>query len=194
MHKRKLLIILLFILGSYLYSNNVVKNIKKSIINFSPFKVKFTQQVFIDNEKEVEEGGFIVFKNIKKLKWVYNNPELKVFLLKGNKYYYYNKEENQLKKGKIGEYDNTSIWRIFFSEKGFKYVSNKKGRIKIIDTKENIEFKVKYDDSFLPVEVTQDDGSGIIYKYFFYDFKKKIQIKDSEFELELPKGVEIINE
>ncbi len=194
MHKRKILIIYLFISGLYLYSNSIVENIKKSITNVSPFKVKFTQQVFIDNEKEIEERGFILFKNIKKLKWVYNNPEIKVFLLKGNDYYYYNKEENQLKKGKTGKYGNTGIWRIFFCEKDFKYVSNEKGRIKIIDTEEKLEFEVKYDNSFLPVEVIQNDDSGIIYKYYFYDFKKRIPIKNSEFELKLPKDVEILNE
>lgn len=194
MHKKKLSIFFLLILGFYLYSNNVIKNIKTSITNVSPFKVKFTQQVLIDNEKEVEEKGYIIFKNIKTLKWVYNNPELKVFLLKDNMYYYYNKEENQLKRGKISKYDKTSIWRIFFSEKGFKYISNEKGLIKIIDKEEGIEYEVRYDNSFLPIEVIQNDNSGIIYKYFFYDFKKKIGIENSEFELKLPKDVEIVTE
>jgi len=194
LHKKKLSIFFLLILGFYLYSNNVIKNIKTSITNVSPFKVKFTQQVLIDNEKEVEEKGYIIFKNIKTLKWVYNNPELKVFLLKDNMYYYYNKEENQLKRGKISKYDKTSIWRIFFSEKGFKYISNEKGLIKIIDKEEGIEYEVRYDNSFLPIEVIQNDNSGIIYKYFFYDFKKKIGIENSEFELKLPKDVEIVTE
>ncbi len=189
----KILVILILILSNtLLFSNSVINKIKESLKNNSPFQVEFIQQVYTENEKEIEESGIILFKNINLIKWEYLKPEKKIFLIKNKEYVYYNKEENQVKKGNIDKKEETSIWRIFFTVKGFSCKLTDKNKIMIKDKKQGIKFIVQFNRDFLPIKVIQDDNSGIVYHYIFKNYKKRIKLTEKDLIIDLPENVEIV--
>lgn len=175
---------------------SLLYRVRDSINSIKPFKVEFIQQVFVDDELEIEESGEILFKNSKILKWTYTNPEYKVFLLLDNEYRFYDKENNQLTKGKISEKNQQWIWQLLFSDEISPFIKCDESQRKIFirNKEEDMDFVIQINKDSLMERVIQHDSSGAKYIYFFKKYKKKVKISQKDFELELPSDVDIIDE
>jgi len=84
-------------------AKETIKTVRDSLNEIKPFKVNFTQQVYTDEELDIEESGEIIFKNDQLLKWTYLDPDYKVFLLEEDNYQFYDEDNQQLMIGKIKE-------------------------------------------------------------------------------------------
>ncbi len=175
--------------------NSLLLQVRKNLKNASPFYLNFKQQVFDDSDMITEESGNILFVDINRIKWVYNDPEYKVFLINKNKYEFYDKESNQLTKGRIKENRQKWIWQILFSNSiADEIVCNEEKKIiSIINKKEDIDFKVYIDKNGLPQKVLQQQVAGLKYIYFFENYKVKYKYKKNVFDLNLPKDIDIVD-
>ncbi|MCK4835861.1 MAG: outer membrane lipoprotein carrier protein LolA [Candidatus Aminicenantes bacterium] len=192
---KPLIILLLFFFSVSGHESSLLDEVRSTLNNIKPFKVSFVQQVYIDEELEIEESGTILVKDISHLKWIYLNPDLKIFLMQGNTYQFFDKENNQLIIGKIVEEKQRWIWQLLFSEKitdGVKCDRLSK-RIIIKKEDEELDFEVFIGNQMLPEKVVQYDTSGAKYIYYFNNYKKRVKIAQKDFQLELPEDVEIID-
>jgi len=176
--------------------NKLILNVRQALRRISPFKVSFSQQVYTDHQMDLQESGDIYFINDKKLKWVYRDPDYKVFLLEGDNYRFYDEDSEQLRIGKVEEKQKQWIWQLLFSDEILAHTtSDSDGKsIHIKKTKENIDVTVKIDSHYLPVEIVQVDSSEIRMVYLFSDYTHKINVTDEMFELKVPEDVEIIRD
>lgn len=176
----------------------LLKRVRDAITAIQPFKVDFVHQVFIDREKDYEESGEIVFENPQRLKWHYLKPESKIFILEGNRYQFYMEESNQLMRGEVGKKNEQMIWQLLFSEnKGRDIHGDEKTRtIRIRNDSESnfVNIEIKIGDGDLPVNAVQIDPWGVKTVFQFAQYRKHYPLGPQEFELRLPKDVEIVDE
>lgn len=176
----------------------LLKRVRNAVTASQPFQVDFVHQVFIDREKDYEESGEIVFENPQHLKWHYLKPENKIFILEGNRYQFYMEESNQLMRGRVGEKNEQMIWQALFSEKQVRHIRSdektKTIRIQNDSEREFVNIEIKIGDEDLPVSAVQIDPWGVKTIYQFGPYKKHYSLGPQEFELRLPKDVEIIDE
>jgi outer membrane lipoprotein-sorting protein len=183
-----------------------IKAVRNSLNRIRPFKVNFTQQVYTDNELDLQESGVILFKSDQQLKWIYQDPDFKIFLLDGGKYQFYDEDNEQLIIGKIKDKNQQWIWQLLFSEDLFRdypvtwdddlkrfHIKSKSGH------QENageigIDIEIIVNESYLPASVIQNDPSGARIVYHFKEYKPKIKIPDDSFQLNVPDDVEIVHE
>jgi len=190
-------------------AKETIKTVRDSLNQLKPFKVNFTQQVYADEQLEIEESGEIIFKNDQLLKWTYLDPDYKVFLLEGDNYRFYDEDNQQLMMGKIKDRSQQWIWQMLFSDDIFRdYLVNVKWdkTRKKIHIKNNpaartgdsidiaIDIEIIIDDDSLPITLIQADPSGARIVYHFKEYKPKIKIADDTFRLKVPDDVEIIRE
>jgi len=190
-------------------AKETIKTVRDSLNQLKPFKVNFTQQVYADEQLEIEESGEIIFKNDQLLKWTYLDPDYKVFLLEGDNYRFYDEDNQQLMMGKIKDRSQQWIWQMLFSDDIFHdYLVNVKWdkTRKKIHIKNNpaartgdsidiaIDIEIIIDDDSLPITLIQADPSGARIVYHFKEYKPKIKIADDTFRLKVPDDVEIIRE
>ncbi len=174
----------------------LIEKVRESIERIKPFKVKFVQQVFDEDQMEIEESGEIIFKDQKTLKWTYLKPDYKVFLLEGDEYKFYDRENEQLTIGKVTEKNRQWIWQLLFAEEMAGYIKTDEAhkRIYIENEADNLAVEIVIDSAFLPIKAIQKDPSGALLIYLFKDYREKIKIADNTFDLKIPAGVEIITE
>ena len=176
----------------------LLKRVRNAVTAIQPFKVDFIHQVFIDKEKDYEESGEIVFVNPQRLKWHYLKPENKIFILERNRYQFYIEESNQLMRGEVGKKNEQMIWQMLFSETHGRDIRSdeKTGTIRIRNDSERefLDIEIKIGDGDLPVYAVQIDPWGVKTIYQFRQYRKHYSIGAEEFELKLPKDVEIIDE
>ena len=79
------------------------QRVRARILQSQPFRVDFVQQVYVDEELTLKESGVIVFADREHVKWQYIDPEYKVFILEQGRYRFYDRENNQLLQGQLGE-------------------------------------------------------------------------------------------
>lgn len=172
-----------------------IQDTRQAISRIKPFRVNFVQQVVIDGEMEIEESGEILFQDISRLKWTYLDPEFKVFVMEGNAYRFYDRENNQLIKGEVTQKNQQWIWQLLFSEEatGSLRVDEKKRIIYFRDDAEDLDIEIILDEGLLPRKAIQQDPTGVQYLYFFSGYREKVPVTGQDFELDLPADVEIID-
>jgi outer membrane lipoprotein-sorting protein len=188
-------------------AKETIKIVRDSLNRIKPFKVNFVQQVYTDEQKDIEESGEIIFKNDQLLKWTYLDPDYKVFLLEGDNYQFYDEDNQQLIMGKIKDRSRQWMWQILFSNDIFHdYIVAWDKAHKRIHIKNNpnsrtgdtgditINIEIIINDDFLPITLIQDDPSGARIVYHFKEYKPKIKIPGTMFRLSVPDDVEIIRE
>jgi outer membrane lipoprotein-sorting protein len=188
-------------------ARETITMIRDSLNRIKPFKVNFAQQVYTDEQLDIEESGEIIFKNDRLLKWTYLDPDYKVFLLEGNNYQFYDEDNEQLIIGKIKDKSHQWVWQMLFSDEIFRdyLVAWDKARKKIhIKNNPNsrtgdtvditIDIEIIINDDYLPISLIQDDPSGARIVYHFKEYKPKIKIPADAFRLSVPDDVEIIRE
>lgn len=170
-------------------------NIRNSINKSQPFKVSFIQQVYYDDELEIEESGEIIYHSINKLKWIYLHPEHKEFIIIDNNYQFYNQEDNELTIGQIEKKNQQWIWQLLFSDEISSHIKEdkKNDRIYIKKEADDIDFEIIIGKDLLPKMAIQKDATGIKYIYSFSNYKKKIKTENDDFILKLPENVDIID-
>lgn len=188
-------------------AKEVIKTVRDSLNQIKPFKVNFSQQVYTDEQLDIEESGEIIFKNDQLLKWTYLDPDYKVFLLQGDNYQFYDEDNEQLIIGKIKDRSHQWVWQMLFSANIFRdYLvtwdqANKKIHIKnnldsrTGDTEDiTIDIEIIINDDSLPITLIQEDPSGARIVYHFKKYQFKIKIPEDTFRLSVPNDVEIIRE
>ena len=186
----------------------VVNKLRQAINRIKPFQVNFRQQVFSDEqettddesvEPDIEESGEILFSDDQHLKWTYLKPDYKVFLLQGEDYRFYDRENEQVTVGKIRDRGRQWIWQLLFSDDILKYTRvEQPGNtifIKKEDPQEPMNIEIHLNKDYLPVRVIQlDPGTRSRMVFHFTDYKEKIKIPKDAFDLKVPDDVEIIQE
>jgi outer membrane lipoprotein-sorting protein len=188
-------------------AEETIKTVRDSLNRIKPFKVNFVQQVYTDEQLDIEESGEIIFKNDLLLKWTYLDPDYKVFLLEGDNYRFYDEDNEQLIIGKIKDKSHRWVWQMLFSDDIFRdYIVTWDKARKKIHIKNNpdsrtgdsgdiaIDIEIIIDDDSLPITLIQDDPSGARIVYHFKEYQAKIKIPDDTFRLNVPEDVEIIRE
>lgn len=177
-----------------------VKKVRENLDRIKPFQLQFVQQVYTDNELDIEESGEILFKDEHHLKWTYLKPNFKVFILQDDHYKFYDEENEQITIGKIKDHGQQWLWQLFFSEDFLRYSytkgsEKKKIFIKKESTEEPLDIEISLNNDYLPVQVIQQDpNTNTRMIFYFKDYKEKIIIAGDAFELNVPKNVEIIEE
>lgn len=189
--------------------DGTVKKLRQALNRIKPFKVSFTQQVFSDEQDgagggesaapDIEESGEILFNDDRNLKWTYLTPDFKVFLLQGEDYRFYDRENEQVTVGKLKDRGRQWIWQLFFSDDILTYTRVDQPRniiyIKKEDPQEPMNIEIHLNNEYLPVKVIQaDPGTGARMVFQFEDYKEKVEIPKDAFELKVPEDVEIIRE
>lgn len=174
--------------------NEFLVKVKQKIETIKPFRVKFKNQVVNDNNIEIEESGEFFFKNRNELKWVYTEPEYKVWLIKNNSYKFYDREDEQLTIGELSNKDSLWIWQLLYNDKFADYlkIDSRERTIHIIKESEAIDTKIFVNKNYLPEKVIQKDQTGVDIIYIFFNYKKNVLFSREDFELKIDDDTDII--
>ena len=195
MRKFNLLWLLLLFVPLISSDLTLLKTVRSAVRDSQPFRVDFVQQVFLEDELEIEESGHILYQDQTRLLWTYTHPEHKVFLLEGTTYSFYEKESNQLIVGQIKEKNQQWIWQLLFSEKVLDDVRcDGDGKtIYIRNDNDDLDFEVSVGPGGLPLRVKQRDASGAVHIYEFRNYTRRVKLDPRAFELDLPDDVEVLD-
>ncbi len=197
---KRLLSTALLICGLFpaVWSATLLTEVRAAIKQAQPFRVNFTQQVYIDDEKEIEESGFILFQNQQKLRWEYSRPEKKVFILEDDRYQFYQPENRQLLRGRVKEQREELLWQILNSDSAhFQYTLDERQRcimIRSLNGNEPITMEIFVNAANLPERVIRTDTSGVRQVFIFKSYSRHQTFPAGAFLLEIPKGTEIVDE
>jgi len=176
----------------------LLEKVRSALRASQPFRVVFVQQVFIADQKEIEESGEIIFIDHQHLRWNYLVPEKKIFLLQGDAYQFLLAEEGQLLRGRIGRQNEQLIWQILFDDRVDRPVTiDKKETVITIQGREDDFFsqlEVHVNRRYLPERVVQTDVAGLKTIYQFSHYQERLPLKSAALRFDIPAGVEIIDQ
>jgi len=189
---------------------DVILRVENRLRSCETFQAEFEQYYYSSTVSvPLHEKGRLFFKKPGMMKWEYQEPEEKVFLIKDGIFWDYNKEEEQLIKYNIAEERQNS-----------EVIALLSGQMKILDTydvqyspfpTENNDSKQlrltprdeEYADSFLLLEIDEKtwfilkiisfDWTGNKTEFHFQKFGTNVSFDDDTFELKIPPGTEIID-
>jgi len=192
--------ILLVISGGFLTARqpsagDLLDQVRTRLTRALPLSAGFTQQLVYEGRVELEEKGRMILKSPHLIKWEYREPEYKVFLLKGEEYFFYDREFMQLTIGSIRDKKQQWIWQLLFSDDIRDHCrSDVPNRLLIIhDPGQGIDIRVQLTAGLLPQTVTQQEEGGYRRVLIFRDFEERVRLPEKEFELNVPPGTEVIN-
>jgi outer membrane lipoprotein-sorting protein len=181
--------------------DDFLQRVRARILQSQPFRVDFVQQVYVDKEMTIEESGVIVFADREHVKWQYLDPDFKVFILEKDRYRYYDRENNQLLRGRLGEQQQQLVWELLLSDRPNGAASWDAGRRTIrlpLDgtsgTDGARELKIVVGADLLPQRVEQAAENEVTTVYVFRNYRSRVVLQAGEFDLDLPPDVEIIEE
>lgn len=176
----------------------LMRGVRAAILSSQPFRVGFVQQVFIDGELELEESGVIVFAHRRLIKWEYLDPESKIFILQDDRYRFYDRENNQLLRGRVGAGGERLIWDLLLAERpggAVRWDAATRTVFLSVPGREGDQLlKVLIGADFLPQRVEQADESGVTTVYRFHDYRRRLALATGEFDLDLPADVDVVEE
>lgn len=180
-------------------ADDFLQRVRASILQSQPFRVDFVQQVFIDDDLTLKESGVIVFADREHVKWQYLDPEFKVFILEKDRYRFYDRENNQLLQGLLGERNERLIWELLLSDRPGEAASwdarTRTIRLRL-DGKPGSagaqELKILVGPDFLPLRVEQAGENEVTTVYVFRNYRSRVALAAGEFDLDLPADVEVI--
>lgn len=175
-----------------------LKQVRARILSCQPFRVDFVQQVYIDEEMTIQESGVIVFADRDRVKWQYLDPTPKTFILENGGYRFFDPENKQLLRGRVGARGEQLIWELLFSDRpGNASRWNSKTRtITLSLAGENgvQELEITVGADLLPARVRQTAVNEVTTVYVFKNYRSRVALGSREFDLDLPPDVEIIDE
>lgn len=207
--KRIILVLLIAGWGFAQTAEDVALKLENTLRSYDTFQADFEQFYYSSTiTTPLHEKGKIYFKKPTHMRWEYKEPEEKVFLIKDDIFWDYNKEEALLTKYNLSD-----------EEHNVEVISLLSGQVGLLDTY-IIEFspfptdktKVKhikltpkdeeYADAFLLLEIDEKtwqihkmisfDWTGNKTEIHFSKFKKNVSLSDRTFELRVPPDTEII--
>jgi len=190
-------------------AEDIALRVESKLRSFETFQAEFEQFYYSSTVSvPLHEKGKLFFKKPGLMKWVYLDPEEKVFLIKDDVFWDYNKEEEQLIKYDItGEGQDTEVIALL------------SGRMNLLETYEisyspfptenehskQIRLTPKdeeYAGSFLLLEIDEKtrlilkiisfDWSGNKTEFHFKKIKTNISLPAGTFDLKVPPGTDII--
>ena len=195
MVRKLILAILIFSSISYsAESNSFLLKVRNNLNSIKPFSVNFTNQVISDSIVEIEEKGIMIFRDSEKIKWEYIEPDHKIWILSGDFYEYYNKEDEQITRGKLEKKTQLWIFQLLYRKNLSKNIRiDKKSRvISFLDKTEGADFKIIFNEDLLPSKVIQKDPTGVDIVYLFSNYKSNLSLSADEFKLIIDGEVDII--
>jgi len=176
-------------------SNTLINRVRDKINSIKPFKVQFINQVVNNSVVEIEETGEMFFLNKNRIKWVYQDPDYKVWIMYGNSYEYYDKEEEQITRGKFSKKTQLWIFKLLNSKEGKDdiMVDLKKMELHIVDSEDGVNFTILISNDYLPSKIIQKDPTGVDIIYIFSEYKKNIVLSDEDFKLKTEGKIDIID-
>lgn len=182
-------------------ADSLLRRVRERILQSQPFRVDFVQQVYMDAELTLEESGVIVFADRERVKWQYLDPEFKVFILEKDRYRFYDRENNQLLRGVLGERNERLIWELLLSDRPGGAASwdarTRTIRLRLDDgsgAEGAQELKILVGPDFLPQRVEQQAENEVSTVYVFRNYRSRVALAAGEFDLDLPADVEIIED
>lgn len=174
-----------------------MRRVRAAILDSQPFRVDFVQQVYLDADLEMQESGEIVFADRGRVKWQYRDPEVKVFILQKDRYLFYDRENNQLTRGKLGAGNEQLIWELLLAERPGAAVAWDPGQRLVrlrLAGEEGRELKVFVGADLLPRRVEQAAANEVTTVYLLGNYRRRVALAANEFELNVPADAEIIEE
>lgn len=189
-------------------AEDIVSKAETKIRSLQSIQAQFEQIYYSSTvSTPLREKGFFYFAKPDLMKWEYQEPEKKIFLYKENKFQFYIPEDNQLIRSSVSEEEyEAEILSILSGKKQLKddYTFEfspfptddpKAWQLKLNPREEN-------EYSFILLEI--DAKTWLIQKAIFFDWignktefqfskmKINVRFRKNLFELNLPPGVEII--
>lgn len=187
---------------------DITQKVETTLLSFKTLQAEFTQVYYSSSvSTPLEEKGRLFLQKPGWMKWVYTEPEEKIFLLKEGLLLEYLPEENQLLEKRLSEQeDGTEILNLLTGERSisehytvelFTFPTENKDvyQLKLIPLAEEA-------DTFILLEVNKRtwimqklisfDWTGNKQEFQFYDIITDVDFPKNTFELEVPPGTEII--
>jgi outer membrane lipoprotein-sorting protein len=177
-------------------TGDFLQRVRERIVQSQPFRVDFVQQVYVDGDMTIQESGFIVFASRGLVKWQYLDPENKTFILQNGRYRFYDRENNQLLRGRVGERGRQLIWELLFSDKPGQASSwdarRRLIRLRLDGEDGTDELRITIGPNFLPERVEQTAANDVTTVYVFKNYRSRVELPPGEFDLKVPADAEII--
>jgi outer membrane lipoprotein-sorting protein len=190
-------------------AQEVALRVENALRSYRSFQANFEQFYYSATiSTPLHEKGKLYFKKPNLMKWEYQDPEEKVFLIKDDLFWDYNKEEKQLIKYDLSQ-----------GEQNTEVISLLSGKVSLLDNysvelnpfpTENantIQIKLtpkdeEFADTFLLLEIDEKtwfiqtlisfDWTGNRTEFRFSKIKTNVTLPNKTFELRVPPDVEII--
>lgn len=201
----------ILLLSLFLFSytaEDVALRAEKKLLSLNSLKANFIQIYYSKSLfTPLREKGKLYFKKTGLMKWIYKEPEEKIFLYKKGKYEFYDIENNQLHRGFLSEENHESEILELLSGKmqiqdnyhiGFSQLPSDTARVfqlKLIPREED-----EYSSILLEIEKKTwlirkaifFDWAGNKTEFHFSQIKTNVPLPQNIFELKIPQDVEII--
>jgi outer membrane lipoprotein-sorting protein len=207
--KRFLCVLILAALSFGQTAHEVALRVENSLRSYQSFQADFEQLYFSATvSAPLQEKGKLYFKKPNLMKWEYQDPEEKVFLIKDDFFWDYNKEEKTLIKYDLSQGEqNSEVISLLSGQVGLTdsysvelnpFPTENANTIQIKLTPKDEEFT----DTFLLLEI--DEKTWLIQKLISFDWagnktefrfsriRTNINLPNRTFELRIPPDVEII--
>ncbi|MEE9500574.1 MAG: outer membrane lipoprotein carrier protein LolA [Candidatus Aminicenantaceae bacterium] len=190
-------------------AQEVALRVENALRSYQSFQANFEQFYYSATiSTPLHEKGKLYFKKPNLMKWEYQDPEEKVFLIKDDLFWDYNKEEKQLIKYDLSQGEqNTEVISLLsgkvalldnYSVEFNPFPTENANTIQIKLTPKDEEFA----DTFLLLEVDEKtwfiqtlisfDWTGNRTEFRFSKIKTNVTLQNKTFELRVPPDVEII--
>jgi chaperone LolA len=202
-------ILLLAVLSSAQTAKEAATQVENTLRSYQSLQADFEQFYYSATvSTPLHEKGKLYFKKPNLMKWEYKDPEEKIFLIKDDFFWDYNKEEKTLIKYDLSRGEqNSEVISLLSGQIGLTdsyyvelnpFPTENKNAIQIKLTPKDEEFE----DTFLLLEV--DETTWLIQKLISFDWagnktefrfskiQTNINLQDRTFELRIPPDVEII--
>lgn len=207
--KRLICLLTLLALSFAQTAQEVALRVENALRSYRSFQANFEQFYYSATiSTPLHEKGKLYFKKPNLMKWEYQDPEEKVFLIKDDLFWDYNKEEKQLIKYDLSQ-----------GEQNTEVISLLSGKVSLLDNysvelnpfpTENantIQIKLtpkdeEFADTFLLLEIDEKtwfiqtlisfDWTGNRTEFRFSKIKTNVTLQNKTFELRVPPDVEII--
>lgn len=190
-------------------AEDIARRVENTLRSYQSFQANFEQFYYSTTvSTPLHEKGKVYYKKPNLMKWEYQEPEEKIFLIKDDFFWDYNKQEKQLIKYNLASGEHNS-----------EVISLLTGQVRLLDNysvefnpfpTENadaIQIKLtpredEFADTFLLLEIDRDtdfiqklisfDWAGNKTEFQFSKVKTNVPLENKIFELRVPPDVEII--
>lgn len=202
---------LFFWLSSFIFSQSaedISIRMEQKLLQLNSLQADFTQIYYSANmSTPLEEKGRIFIKKPGWMKWEYQDPEDKIFLIKESLYQEYYPEENLLIQRTFTQDDRETDLLALLSGKRsilanysvelFSFPSDNKNvhQIKLTPQEEEVDTYILLEidnQTWLVLRAISFDWAGNRQEFIFSQIKTNIFLSPDSFTLKLPSDVEII--